>query len=181
MAYKEQWKDIPGYIGYYQVSTSGKVRSLDRVCTNSLGYKRKIKGKKITGYIDRDGYKKVILYPKSNNWKNRKKHFIHQLVLLSFIGIRPNGLITRHIDGNNKNNNLKNLNYGTPMENSLDRKKHKTYIAKKGIENPCSALDKKDIFLIKKMRGKNTQSEIAKLIGVSRTTIYRVLSGKRYG
>ena len=27
---KEIWKDIPGYIGVYQVSNLGRVRSLDR-------------------------------------------------------------------------------------------------------------------------------------------------------
>ncbi len=28
---KEEWKEIPGYEGYYQVSDRGRVRSLDRI------------------------------------------------------------------------------------------------------------------------------------------------------
>jgi NUMOD4 motif len=27
----EEWRDIPGYIGYYEVSSHGRVRSLDRI------------------------------------------------------------------------------------------------------------------------------------------------------
>lgn len=32
--YMEEWKDIVGYEGIYQVSTMGQVRSLDRVVKN---------------------------------------------------------------------------------------------------------------------------------------------------
>ena len=28
---KEEWRDIDGYIGYYQVSNLGRVRGVDRV------------------------------------------------------------------------------------------------------------------------------------------------------
>ena len=37
----EEWKDIKGFEGLYQVSTSGQVRSLDRVVINgSVSYKK---------------------------------------------------------------------------------------------------------------------------------------------
>lgn len=32
-----QWRDIPGYEGYYQVSDGGQVRSLDRVVVREDG------------------------------------------------------------------------------------------------------------------------------------------------
>ncbi|ABF57478.1 putative endodeoxyribonuclease [Corynebacterium phage P1201] len=33
----EEWKDINGYEGYYQVSNYGRVRSLDRVVPHAKG------------------------------------------------------------------------------------------------------------------------------------------------
>lgn len=37
MIQPEQWKDVPGYEGYYQVSDKGRVRSLDRWVDNNGG------------------------------------------------------------------------------------------------------------------------------------------------
>lgn len=41
----EIWKDIQGYEGLYQVSTLGRVRSLDRLIKSRYGNFRKITGK----------------------------------------------------------------------------------------------------------------------------------------
>lgn len=41
----EIWKDIQGYEGLYQVSTLGRVRSLDRLIKSRYGNFRKIIGK----------------------------------------------------------------------------------------------------------------------------------------
>lgn len=40
----EQWKDIVGYEGYYQVSNLGRVRSVDRVVRHNWGGRRKTTG-----------------------------------------------------------------------------------------------------------------------------------------
>lgn len=49
MIQPEQWKDVPGYEGYYQVSDKGRVRSLDRYedCRGGLRFRkgRLMKGK----------------------------------------------------------------------------------------------------------------------------------------
>lgn len=42
----EQWRDVPGWLGLYQVSTRGRVRSLPRLVRNHRGiylYRGKIK------------------------------------------------------------------------------------------------------------------------------------------
>ena len=52
----EYWSDIPNYEGYYQVSNHGNVRSLDRETINSIGAKRKQKGKLLTPFINSTGY-----------------------------------------------------------------------------------------------------------------------------
>lgn len=35
--YKEIWKDIQRYEGFYQVSNTGKIRSCDRTIVDSVG------------------------------------------------------------------------------------------------------------------------------------------------
>lgn len=46
------------------------------------------------------------------------------LVGEAFLGPRPDGLETRHLDGNPANNSARNLRYGTKSENAQDRVRH---------------------------------------------------------
>src|SRR5690625_1691915 len=78
---EEVWKDIPEYTGLYQASNLGRVRSLDRVVTNTLGVERRIKGQVLAQEEMHDGYKRV---PLSQNGKVRKRP-VHRLVAKAFI------------------------------------------------------------------------------------------------
>ncbi len=51
------WKPILGYEGYYEVSTTGEVRSVDRVVCGKNGRLRQLHGKKmrLTKSKGRDG------------------------------------------------------------------------------------------------------------------------------
>jgi hypothetical protein len=69
---------------------------------------------------DSDGYQVVTLY--LNGTRPSRK--VHTLVLEAFVGPRPDGMVTRHLDGDPSNNRLSNIAYGTPRENSLDRVRH---------------------------------------------------------
>lgn len=53
-----------------------------------------------------------------------KIQHVHIEVLYAFSGPRPDGLVVRHLDGDSVNNNLSNLKYGTPLENSADMVMH---------------------------------------------------------
>ncbi|HPC34823.1 MAG TPA: NUMOD4 domain-containing protein, partial [Candidatus Absconditabacterales bacterium] len=49
-------RDIEGYEGYYQVSNTGLVKSLDRIITSKLGITRRIRGRLLsTGSNKRRG------------------------------------------------------------------------------------------------------------------------------
>ena len=62
----EIWKDIQGYEGFYQVSNLGRIRSLDRTITDSIGRKRLYKGRILKQMIDGSGYFEVLLYKETN-------------------------------------------------------------------------------------------------------------------
>lgn len=53
--------------------------------------------------------------------------FVHVLVLTAFVGPKPEGKQTRHLNGDPADNRLVNLTWGTNSQNTLDRKRHGTF------------------------------------------------------
>jgi hypothetical protein len=49
---------------------------------------------------------------------------VHVAVLEAFRGFRHPGQETRHLDGDSRNNRLRNLRWGTPAQNIADKVKH---------------------------------------------------------
>ena len=102
---KEIWKDIPGYIGLYQVSNWGQVKSL------KYGKERILKPS--------NGKNKYLLVNLCKD-KKIKAFTIHKLMAITFLGHTPDGNVTvvNHIDNNPLNNNLDNLELVTHRYNS---------------------------------------------------------------
>lgn len=118
------WSWIKGYRGYYRISTSGKVRSVDRVIPRVYrGPFVTLKGKSVSRVPTQDGYLQV------NLWKEGvgKKLYVHRLVLETFVGPCPPGMQCLHKDDNPANNHLSNLSWGTPAANSHQRDTGKPY------------------------------------------------------
>jgi len=59
-------------------------------------------------------YGSVKLKHESGIWK---RVYVHRLVMRAFVGLRPEGYVINHIDGNKSNNSLDNLEYCTQTEN----------------------------------------------------------------
>ena len=70
------------------------------------------------------------------------------------------------------------LRWATPRENCADTKKHGRLIF--GEKQHASKLTRQDVDEIMVLRGAKSQSQIAKLFGVSRSTVGRVLSGEAW-
>ena len=104
----EVWKDIPGYEFFYQASSLGRIRSLDRIVPHKHG-SRFQKGKiRKAGISRKTGYLSLPL----NRKGEEKTYPVHVLVALVFIGPRPSdGHDIDHIDGNRLNNRADNLRY----------------------------------------------------------------------
>lgn len=109
----EEWRDIEGYEGLYQVSNCGRVKSLDRYVTTKKGIMF-YKGKILRPGKDRGGYLYVILGKDTK----RTTFSIHRLVWTAFNGQRPEGMQINHIDEDKSNNAIENLNLMTPKENT---------------------------------------------------------------
>lgn len=113
----ERWKPVVGYEGYYEVSSWGRVRSLDREYVDALGRNRRVVGRVLRPSTCSKGYQKVTL-SLSGDCRN---HSVHVLVAAAFIGPRPVGFDVMHADDNPSNNHVSNLSYGTPAENNRQR------------------------------------------------------------
>lgn len=105
---REEWKPIHNYENLYLISTLGNVKSLG----NKLGKKDKILKPFLLSYK----YYAIELRHKNI----RKCKTIHRLVAETFLTNSHPKVKTQvnHIDGNKLNNNLNNLEWCTPQENT---------------------------------------------------------------
>lgn len=106
----EEWRDISGYEGSYQVSNLGRVKSLKRIVTKSNGHQQNVK-ERILKAGPTNGYLTVFL--------NRKSEYVHRLVAKTFIE-NPNNLKeVNHINLNRSYNYPENLEWVSTRDNSL--------------------------------------------------------------
>lgn len=132
----EEWRKIVGYEGLYEVSSFGRVRSLDRF------YYRLHKGKFLSPTKDRYGYLTVTL-----NCNGKSKTIkIHRLVAQAFLPNPDNLPQVNHKDEVKSNNCVENLewcdgkynvNYGTRQEryrNTMLEKGHWSGLSREEYE-----------------------------------------------
>ena len=135
MTLEEQWKDVNGFEGIYQVSNMGRVKNIK---TN----------KYINGGINSDGYFTIIL----NNKGKQKTYKIHRLVAEHFL--KEPIIQVNHKNGIKTDNRASNLEYITLHENILHAWANKLARAKYGeYGNRARAIIQLD---------KNNLSEIAR-------------------
>ena len=129
---EEEWRDIAGYESYYQVSSLGRVRSVERWVQDRFGMKApyRIHEKILKPKRSQTGYLFVHLSKDGHAHPYR----IHRMVAEAFIP-NPDGLPTiNHKDENKENNHVDNLewcsiaynnDYGTRQQRVQINQKHR--------------------------------------------------------
>lgn len=163
---EEKWKDIPGYEGIYQVSNTGKIKSVSHYTRNNTnGGMRLTKGKILSQYKMPNGYLQVKL---SKN-EVREKHYVHRLVASVFINNVNNMSDVNHIDGDKENNCIDNLEWCSHKDNQIHMVKRR--MTKKA--NPVLCVETEISY--------NSMSEAERETGVDRHFIKKSCeSGKDY-
>lgn len=122
----EEWKDIPGYEGLYQISNTGKIKGLPRVTMQNQILKERIL---IPGVIN-NGYLQITLHKNGEH----KNFLVHRLVANAFIPNPKNLPEVNHKDEDKTNCNADNLewctrqynlNYGTRNQRSAESRRKK--------------------------------------------------------
>lgn len=127
------WKDVVGFEGLYKVSNKGQVYS--------------VAGNKIMKQTLNGNYYAIQL----TNSNKRSTYFVHRLVAMAFVKNIENKEFVNHIDRNGKNNNLENLEWVTPSENSkhaAETQKHPENSVKQ-LENYDTTYNGEELFNIK--------------------------------
>lgn len=156
----EQWLDVIGFEGIYQVSNHGQVRSVK------------------TGQIKKQTVSKTDKRFYLGLWVNNKQKIVkpHRLVLEAFVGKCPNGMECCHNDGNAFNNHLNNLRWDTPKNNHADKVKHGT--TNRGERCASAKLTLDQVNAIRK--DDRIQRIIAEEYGVKQSLISRIKNGVRW-
>lgn len=128
----------------------------------------------IKGRPDKDGYLQVN--PSVGGVATNIK--IHTVVLTAFCGHPADGQVCRHLDGDNQNNAISNLAWGTMKENSRDKIVHGTN--NNGSRHGQSKLTESQVAEIRRRyaSGKVHQRSIAQEFGVSRELISQIVRGQ---
>lgn len=169
----EIWKPVSGLESFYEISSNGRLRSLDRYIPHHYngGFQLR-KGKMISlGNDGRAGYKKNRL---NYGDKGAKCVFIHRLVAEAFIPNPENKPFVNHINAVKHDNRLGNLEWVNRSENT----KHAVNLGLVkvpglvGDQHPERKLDSSKVLEI--FYSKEVGLRLAKKYGVSKGTIYRI-------
>lgn len=161
---RSETRPIPSYPGYF-ASSAGHVYSTRQ------GSLKQLKECPLPRYPN---------YRRVNVWRDAKQttRLIHDLVLTTFVGPRPKGLQGRHLDGDSQNNRLKNLKWGTRLENAADMKSHGRTL--EGEKNPQAKLTTNNVIKIRSRLRTCSQASLAKQFGVAQKTIDDVARGRTW-
>lgn len=165
---REEWKNIEGYKGVYQVSNLGRVRGRN--------------GKVLSVSVLKNLYLSVSL------WKNNrgKTYTVHRLVANAFLPNSGNKKCVDHIDGNRQNNNVNNLRWATTKENAnnpVSVKRYKAAALKRIVSSLTKEKHKKfmkgrvhnhrQVLCVETKVLYNSMSDAARAVGVTEAAIRR--------
>lgn len=161
----------------YEVSTHGRVRSIDRVTPHGQHRKGKILSQTIAK--SRGGYFVVNISVKGY----QRPYYVHRLVAEAFLGPLPAGQHTRHGKLGKRNNYLVNLSYGTRIQNEEDKLRDgvRHNPGKRGTENPNAKLTAEEVVAIRRSHAYGArQVDLAADYGVTQALISQIIRRKTW-
>lgn len=165
----ENWKAVPGYEGFYEVSDQGRVKSLARYVPGRWGTHF------VGGRVLRCAKARYTIATLAIGGCT-KTYGVHRLVCEAFHGPAPKKAHAAHRDGNPHNNTAANLYWASPAENCADRKRHGTWAH--GTKVNTNKLSEAAVSEIKAMCRKGaSRKDVAISYGVHRSTVDQILRG----
>ncbi|ELC8411524.1 NUMOD4 domain-containing protein [Clostridium perfringens] len=159
----EEWRDIKGYEGLYQVSNYGRIKSL-------LGWngKRYVKRTKILAPSSQQlniNYCRSVVKLSKNG--ERKDYKVHRLVAKAFLDNPNNYDVVNHKDGNPLNNNVENLEWCTQKQNIRHALENELKVSR------IKTIDRET--MVSLLNNNFSYDEISKMLGVAKGTVFNYI------
>ncbi len=168
----DSFRQVEGFPGY-RVSVLGEVQSR----WNRRGWRGRMTGTwlPLKPIPDQWGHLSVNLH----RGGEKKRRYIHQLVLEAFVGPRPHGLICCHNDGDPTNNRLENLRWDTHQSNVDDMLRHGT--RRRGESAVKARLKEADVMTIRRLIAEGSSSDdLAARYGVGAANIVAIVNRRTW-
>ena len=177
MMQKEEWRDIPNFEGYYQASSLGNIRSVERTVVHKDGKVTVFRGKVLKQKINYKGYAVVYLS------KNCKKYssLVHRLVAFAFIKNPKDHPQINHINGAKEDNRIENLEWCTNQQNCAHAHEIGIVNGAKGERVGTSKLKRHEVlFIIDSYPNQFSAKEICALFNMHRGEPSVIRRGKSW-
>lgn len=174
---QEEWEPVRSFEDFYEVSSLGRVRSLDRTITRRDGATKRFKGRILSSAKHNSGYRSVTLAKEGVN----KSFLVHRLVAEAFLPRAPYHEEVNHKDGNKTNNAVENLEWCSRSENIQHSIKIGLFTKLVGSQKPASKLTERDVVEIRRhLESGMLVREVAARFGVSTAPISCIKHGKAW-
>jgi hypothetical protein len=165
----EQWKDIRGFEGYYQVSSFGRIRLVRADLRNQrIGIRKGSKSGR--------GYLSIVL----RTPKGVRREYIHRLVALHYLANDKNLPTVNHINGNKLDNSVENLEWCSYADNNKHAVEYLGY-QNSGEHNSMAKLSERTVLAIRKDYERGlTQAGLHKKYNLTRSHIHDLVKYKKW-
>lgn len=163
-------KPIPGCPGYFAGSDGS-------IWSSMPGRGGRFKSLHVMrAHRDKDGYLNVTL----RIGERKRRYRVQRLVATAFHGLCPEGLVTRHVDGDQLNNRPENLLFGTQPQNIADRRAHGT-TARGQKHGRAKLTDDQAAEIIRRALAGEALTGLAKEFGVTVGAVWSLKTGRTRG
>lgn len=170
----EEWREVVGYNGFYEVSSLGRIRSWHSGNRHSGADQRAAEPRILNPHRQAAGGGYVAVSMRQGG--RQVTTYLHRLVAIAFHGAVPEGMETCHNDGNPANNAPSNLRYDTHANNLAER------IMPCGEQHHRSRLTDSDALEVRRLRDECGWKlrEIAEKFDIGVTTVHAVTSRRTW-
>lgn len=178
MGNEEIWASVPGFDGFYEASTFGRIRSVRRYtrCVSKAGREfKKLQGGQCLKQVPHNaGYLQVAFSADGE----RSSHLVHRIVAATFLPNPEAHPWINHKDGNKHNNVPDNLEWCTPLHNTHHAMELGLHRVLRGSEKTTAKLNEHKVGIIRELMVYGYSNEkLGEFFGVAAAVISNIRHG----